>query len=83
MRSLTIAEARRSAEEKIGRKVDDFNAEKTLEYAKMKLMANGMPEEYLPILYENELLDWYTRLTINLRGAIQGGTDSRNVRADV
>ena len=39
-----------------------------LTYAKRKCELNHKPDEYLPLLYENELTDYFMRLAINLRG---------------
>lgn len=63
-----ILKARESAERTLGFAIDDETAEEVLAYAKRKCELNRKPDEYLPLLYENELTDYFMRLAINLRG---------------
>ena len=63
-----ILKARESAERTLGFAIDDETAEEVLDYAKRKCELNHKPNEYLPLLYENELTDYFMRLAINLRG---------------
>lgn len=63
-----ILEARQSAERTLGFTIDDDVAEEVLAYAKRKCELNHKPDDYLPLLYENELTDYFMRLYINLRG---------------
>lgn len=63
-----ILEARQSAERTLGFAIDDDVAEEVLAYAKRKCELNHKPDDYLPLLYENELTDYFMRLYINLRG---------------
>ena len=63
-----IMAAIESAERTLGFAIDDETAEDVLAYAKRKCELNHKPDEYLPLLYENELTDYFMRLEINLRG---------------
>lgn len=63
-----ILKARESAERTLGFAIDDETAEEVLAYAKRKCELNHKPDEYLPLLYENEMTDYFMRLAINLRG---------------
>lgn len=65
-----IASARVAAEIKLGFCIPDNIAEEVLGYTKRKCELNGKLESYLPLLYENELTDYYVRLAINLRGVM-------------
>lgn len=65
-----ILEARQSAERTLGFAIDDDVAEEVLAYAKRKCELNHKPDDYLPLLYENELTDYFMRLYINLRGEL-------------
>ena len=38
---------------------------------------NRKPDSYLPLLYENELTDYYMRLEINVRGGMVDVCDLR------
>ena len=69
MSVLDLEKARKSAEEKIGIEIDDEVAAKVLAYASRKCAINRNGSDYLPILYENELCDFYMRAAINLIGA--------------
>lgn len=48
--------------------IDDDVAEEVLAYAKRKCELNHKPDDYLLLLYEDELADYFMRLQINLRG---------------
>lgn len=70
--------ARAAAERTLGFRIPDQIAEKVLAHTKRKCELNRKPDSYLPLLYENELTDYYMRLAINLRGGI---FDVRDLRA--
>ncbi len=57
-----------AAEDTLGFASDDETAEEVRAYAKRKCELNHKPDSYLPLLYENELTDYFMRLAINLRG---------------
>ncbi len=64
-------EARRIEEQvaaKLGVKLPAETAKEVLEYTMRKLEVIGRPESYLPVLYENELRDYFMRAAINLKG---------------
>lgn len=63
-----IAEARASVEKKFGIQIPDEVADEVLRHARRKCELNGKPDSYLPLLYENELADYFMRLVINLKG---------------
>ena len=63
-----IREARKAAEKTLGFSVPDEVADEVLAYAKRKCSVSGKPDSYLPLLYENELTDYFMRKAINLRG---------------
>lgn len=65
-----ILEARQSAERTLCFSIDDDVADEVLAYAKRKCELNRKPDDYLPLLYENELTDYFMRLYINLRGEL-------------
>ena len=75
----SIASARVAAEIKLGFCIPDNIAEEVLAYAKRKCELNSKPESYLPLLYENELTDFYMRLAINLRGGMSNVHDLRAI----
>ena len=72
-----ILKARESAERTLGFVIDDETAEEVLDYAKRKCELNHKPDEYLPLLYENEMTDYFMRLAINLRGGMSNVHDLR------
>lgn len=65
---MKLKDARKAAEAALGGKIPDVVASEILDYAKRKCMAVGKPRSYLPVLYENELLDFARRTEINMRG---------------
>ena len=65
-----IEEARTSAERTLGFVIPRSIAEEVLSFAKFKLKIIEMPDNYLPLLYENELTDYFMRLAINQRGEL-------------
>lgn len=67
---LELAKAKMAAEERLGFEIPEDVAGEVLDYSVRKCEVNGKGMEYLPILFENELRDYYTRLTINLKGAM-------------
>ncbi|MBQ6403800.1 MAG: hypothetical protein IJI27_07835 [Oscillospiraceae bacterium] len=70
MRLIELLEAKQAAEEHIGFEIPDDVAWQVLNYSIRKCEVNGKGAGYLPILFENELRDYYTRLAINLKGAM-------------
>lgn len=67
---LELVNAKKAAEEHIGIEIPDCVANQVLDYSVRKCEVNGKGTDYLPILFENELRDYYMRLAINLKGAI-------------
>lgn len=65
-----LVEALEAAERKLGIKIPDAVWIEVLGYSVQKLSYIKKPESYLPILFENELTDHYSRMAINLRGAM-------------
>ena len=65
-----IRAARAAAERTLGFSIPDAVADEVLAYAKRKCRMVKKPESYLPLLYENELTDYFARLEINLRGGM-------------
>lgn len=65
-----ILRARQSAEQTLGFAIDDDVADEVLAFAKRKCELNHKPDDYLPLLYENELTDYFMRLYINMRGEL-------------
>lgn len=68
---IDLGKARKTASDKLGIEIDDDVAKRVLEYAARKCAINKLSIEYLPVLYENELKDFYTRAVINLIGAAE------------
>ena len=64
-----IVKAIYAAEEQLGRKIPEGVWLEVLGYSYRKLDYIKKPLEYLPILFQNELTDYYARLEINLKGA--------------
>lgn len=71
--------AREAAERTLSICIPDEIAEEVLAYAKRKCELNRKPDSYLPLLYENELTDYFTRLAINLRGGMSHVHDLRTL----
>ena len=67
---LDLEKAKMAAEDKLGFEIPGSVAGKVLDYAVRKCVANGKDADYLPILFENELRDYYTRLFITLKGVM-------------
>lgn len=65
---MELEEARARAENTLGFKIPDEVAEEVLSYAERKCAVVRKPKSYLPLLYENELTDYFMRLAINLKG---------------
>lgn len=65
-----LVEALEAAETKLGIKIPDAIWIEVLGYSVRKLEYIKKPDSYLPILFENELTDYYSRMAINLRGAM-------------
>lgn len=75
--SWELSEARRRAEETLGFQIPECVAEEVLAYTKRKLevirMNEDKPDDYLPILYENEITDHYMRISINIHSEMRRG----------
>lgn len=67
-----IEKARAAVEATLGISIPDSVAQEVLAYAKRKCEVARKPDDYLPLLYENELTDFFMRLEINLRGEMNG-----------
>lgn len=67
---MSITDAREQAEKTLGFSVPESVAKQVLDYSARKCEANGKGAGYLPILYENELRDYYMRLEINMMGGL-------------
>lgn len=65
-----LLEALEAAETKLGIKIPDAIWIEVLGYSVRKLEYIKKPDSYLPILFENELTDYFSRAAINLRGAM-------------
>lgn len=63
-----IIAAKIAAEDSLGFRIPDGVANSVLMYADRKRRIARKPESYLPLLYENELTDFFARMEINLRG---------------
>lgn len=63
-----IVKAIESAEAEMGRIIPEGVWLEVLGYSMRKLEVIKKPMDYLPILFRNELTDYYTRLEINLKG---------------
>lgn len=59
----TVDTARAAAEKTLGFRIPDHVAEEVLAHTRRKCALNQKPNSYLPLLYENELTDYYTWLT--------------------
>ena len=64
-----IIEAIYAAEKQLGRKIPEGVWLEVLGYSYRKLDYIKKPMEYLPVLFQTELTDYYARLEINLKGA--------------
>ncbi|MBR2890415.1 MAG: hypothetical protein IKC09_09095 [Oscillospiraceae bacterium] len=69
MEDLIVA-AIESAEKTLGFTIPEEVWVEVLGYSVQKLEYIKKPQSYLPILFENELTDYYSRMAINLRGAM-------------
>lgn len=63
-----IVKAIEAAEAEMGRIIPEGVWVEVLGYSMRKLETIKKPMDYLPILFRNELTDYYARLEINLRG---------------
>jgi hypothetical protein len=63
-----IKRAINAAEEHIGFEVPAYELADIMDYCKRKLAYIRKEESYLPLLLETEIVDYYTRMAINLRG---------------
>lgn len=63
-----IVGAIEAAERELGIRIPDDVWVEVLGYSYQKLEYIKKPAEYLPILFQNELTDFYARLEINLKG---------------
>lgn len=63
-----IVGALEAAEQELGVRIPEDVWVEVLIYSQQKLEYIKKPIEYLPILFQNELTDFYARLEINLKG---------------
>ena len=63
-----IVKAIELAEQEMGRIIPEGVWLEVLGYSMQKLANIKKPMDYLPILFRNELTDYYARLEINLKG---------------
>lgn len=63
-----IVGAIEAAEEKLGIRIPEGVWLEVLVESYRKLAYIKKPDDYLPILFQNELTDYYARLEINLKG---------------
>lgn len=63
-----IVGALEAAEKELGRRIPEDVWVEVLIYSQQKLVYIKKPIDYLPILFQNELTDFYARLEINLKG---------------
>lgn len=71
MVTTDVMAAKEAAEKTLGFEIPSEIAQEVLAYAVRKCELNKKPESYLPILYENELTDYYMRLAINSMSAMR------------
>lgn len=76
-----INEARKAAEITLGFPIPEEVADEVLAFAKRKCTVSGQPDSYLPLLYENELTDFFMRAAINQRGGMNRVYGARDARA--
>lgn len=60
--------AKEAAEAKLGFEIPSEVAAEVLEYSIHKCEVIGKDDDYLPLLFENELWGYYMMMAINLRG---------------
>lgn len=65
-----IVQAIEKVENLLGLRIPERVWVDVLQYSVQKLQAIGKPETYLPVLFQNELADYYTRMDINMKGAV-------------
>lgn len=65
---MKIVGAIEAAENELGTRIPEDVWLEVLEYSMQKLDQTEKPIEYLPVLFKNELTDYYARLEINLKG---------------
>lgn len=65
-----LIKAIEAAEQQLGTRIPEAVWLEVLEHSYRKLEYIKKPVEYLPILFQNELTDYYMRLEINLKGAV-------------
>lgn len=63
-----IVGAIEAAEKKLGVRISEGVWLEVLVESYRKLACINKPDDYLPILFQNELTDYYARLEINLKG---------------
>ncbi|MBR3973054.1 MAG: hypothetical protein IKJ99_03770 [Oscillospiraceae bacterium] len=63
-----IVDAVEDAEKKLGTRIPEGVWLEVLKDSYRKLDQIHRPVEYLPVLFRNELADYYSRLDINLKG---------------
>lgn len=72
---MTVEEARKSAEAQLGFEIPDEVADEVMAFSKRKCELNGKGESYLPLLYVDELKQYYFRMAINLMGGMKNVRD--------
>lgn len=60
-----IIEAKKLVEHRIGFDIPEDVADQILDYSRRKCAFTKQPGDYLPLLYENELMDYYVRRAVN------------------
>lgn len=68
MKIEEIRDALRLAQEKIGFDVPADVAVAVYSYAIRKCLHSGKDSSYIAVLFETELVDYFTRLAINING---------------
>ena len=61
--------AKEDAEARLGFDIPGNVVAEVLEYTIRKCEANGKGEDYLPLLFKDELKDYYMRMEINAKGS--------------
>lgn len=72
---MTVEKARKAAETQLGFEIPDDVAKEVMVFSKRKCELNGKGESYLPLLYEDELKQYYFRMAINLMGGMNNVRD--------
>lgn len=83
-----LIKSRENAEKKIGFELLEKDAQEILEYTKRKLKVIKKEDDYLPILYEQTIVDTVTRRVFNYireerKSKIQVVADGKNCIANI